>query len=90
MYTISARQLQREYKKVLKRANTINKPFIVMSNNQPQGAIIGLDLLEKLQLDGVLKEALKESKEGKTKVISTEEELEQDLKELEKYVQDSN
>lgn len=61
-----------------------------MTNNKPQGAIIGLDLLEKLQLESLLKQALKESKEGKTKVISTEEELEADLKELEKYVQDQD
>ena len=83
---VSARQLRRGYKKVLEKANKIKKPLIVMSNNQPQGAVIGLDLLEKLQLEDLLEEALKESRKGKTKVISTEEELEQDLKELEKYV----
>ncbi|MDO8498091.1 MAG: type II toxin-antitoxin system prevent-host-death family antitoxin [bacterium] len=84
--TISARQLQRGYKKVLEEANKTNQPLIVMSNNQPQGAVIGLDLLEKLQLEAMLKEALKESREGKTKVISTEKELEEDLRELETYV----
>ena len=48
-YTISARQLQREYKKVLEEANKIGKPLIVVANNKPQAAIIGLDLLERLQ-----------------------------------------
>ncbi|MDO8610523.1 MAG: type II toxin-antitoxin system prevent-host-death family antitoxin [bacterium] len=86
--TISARQLQREYKKVLKEANDINEPLIVISNNQPQGAIIGLNLLERFQLETLVKQALKESKKGKTKAISTEKELDQDLKELEKYVSD--
>ena len=84
--TISARQIQREYKKVLMDANKSKEPIIVMSNNKPQGAIIGLDLLEKLQLDAVLAEALKEYKAGKTKSISTQEELEADFEEMRKEV----
>ncbi len=82
--TVSARQIQREYKKVLENANKSKEPIIVMSNNKPQGAIIGLDLLEKLQLDAVLKEALEEYKAGKTKTISTKEELEADFEEMRK------
>ena len=81
---ISARQIQREYKKVLEDANKSKKPIIVMSNNEPQGAIIGLDLLEKLQLEAVLNEALRESKLGKTKTISTMEDLEADFEEMRK------
>ena len=84
--TISARRLQREYKKVLVEANRLEKPLIVISNNKPQGAIIGLGLLEKLQLDATLKEALREKKVGKTKTISTNKELEEDIRELETYV----
>lgn len=82
--TISARQIQRGYKKVLEDANKSNEPIIVMSNNKPQGAIIGLNLLEKLQLDLALKEALEEYKTGKTKVISTMEELEADFENMRK------
>lgn len=82
--TISARQIQREYKKVLKQANESNEPVIVMSNNKPQGAIIGLDLLEKLRLGLALKEALEEYRAGKTKKISTREELEEEFKEIRK------
>lgn len=82
--TISARQIQREYKKVLERANASKEPIVVMSNNKAQGAIIGLDLLEKLQLEAVLKEALEEYKAGKTKTISTPEELEADFEEMRK------
>jgi PHD/YefM family antitoxin component YafN of YafNO toxin-antitoxin module len=80
--TISARQIQREYKKVFEDANKSKEPIVVMSNNKPQGAIIGLDLLEKLQLDAVLREALEEYKAGKTKSISTMEELEADFEEM--------
>ena len=82
--TISARQIQREYKKVLENANKSKEPIIVMSNNKPLGAVIGLDLLEKLQIEIVLKEALKEYKVGKTKTISTPEELETEFEELKK------
>ena len=82
--TVSARQIQREYKKVLEKANKSKKPIVVMSNNKPQGAIIGLDLLEKLQLDAVLNEALEDYKAGRTKSISTMEELEADFEEMRK------
>ncbi len=82
--TISARQIQREYKKVLEKANKSKEPIVVMSNNKPQGAIIGLDLLEKLQLDAALKEALEEYKTGKIKSISTPEELEVEFEEMRK------
>ena len=58
--TISARQIQREYKKVLQRANKTKEPIIVMSNNKPLGAIIGLDQLGKLQIEATLKGALEE------------------------------
>lgn len=84
--TISARQIQREYKKVLEKANRSKEPIVVMANNKPLGAVIGLDLLEKLQLEFVVKQALAESKAGKTKVIKTQKDLEEDFKELEKYV----
>lgn len=80
--TISARQIQREYKKVLQLANESKEPIIVMSNNKPLGAVIGLDLLEKLQLDAALREALAEYKAGKTKPISSQEELEAEFEEI--------
>ncbi len=82
--TVSARQIQREYKWVLEKANKSKEPIVVMSNNKAQGAIIGLDLLEKLQLEAILKEALEEYKAGKTKSISTPQELEAEFEEMEK------
>lgn len=84
--TVSARQIQREYKKVLQKANQSKEPIVVVANNKPLGAIIGLDLLEKIQLEILVKQALAESKFGKTKKIETAKDLEEDLKKLEKYV----
>ena len=86
MNTVSARQIQREYKKVLEEANKLKEPIIVLSNNKPLGAIIGLDQLEKLRLDALLKEGLAEYKAGRTKSISTGEELEEHFKDIDEMV----
>lgn len=85
LITVSARQIQRNYKKILEKANKLKEPIIVMSRNKPLGAVIGPDLLEKLQLELLVKRALKESRSEKTKIITTLEDLKKDLKELEKY-----
>ncbi len=82
--TVSARQIQRGYKKLLEDANKSKEPIVVMANNKPLGAIISLDLLEKLQMEAVLNEALEEYKAGKTKAISTMEDLEADFDEMRK------
>ena len=84
MQTISARQIQREYTKVLAKANKINEPIVVISNNKPQGAVIGLDLLEKLRIDAVVQEALEDYRQGRTKTISTREELEAEFRRMRK------
>lgn len=82
--TVSARQIQREYKKVLEKANKTKEPIVVMANNKPLGAVVGLDILEKLQIEAVLEQALADYKVGKTKNISTKEELEADFEEMRK------
>lgn len=80
--TVSARQIQREYKKILAQANRKTEPIVVISNNKLQGAIIGLDLLEKIRLQAVADEAMEEYKKGKTKTISTLRGLEEDLEQM--------
>lgn len=82
--TISARQIQREYRRVLLEANKSKEPIVVMANNKPLGAVIGLDLLERLQIETVLGQALADYKAGETKTISTMEELEADFEEMRK------
>jgi prevent-host-death family protein len=84
--TISARQIQRGYKKVLEDANKTKEPIVVMSNNKPQGAVIGLDLLEQMRLNQAAKEALAEYKKGQLKSITSEKELEDHFKEIDKMV----
>jgi len=84
--TVSARQIQREYKKVLGQANKSREPIVVMANNKPLGAVIGLDQLEKLQLEAVLKEAMDEYKAGKTTTLETEQDLQKHLEQIDKMV----
>lgn len=82
MITVSARQIQREYKAVLKSANKSKKPIVVMSNNKPIGAIIGLELLEKLQIDLMLKQAIKEAEQKKTVVVDTPQKLQDSFEDM--------
>lgn len=60
--------------------------MVVITNNKPVGAIIGLDLLDKLNKDIALelleKEALEEYKKGEVKKISTPQELKAFFKEV--------
>lgn len=80
--TVSARQIQREYKKVLQDANKSKEPIVVMANNKTLGAVIGLDILERLQLEAALDEAMEEYRAGKTKAITTKKELEAEFEEI--------
>ncbi len=82
--TVSARQIQRGYKKVLKQANESKEPIVVMAKNKALGAVVGLEILERLQIEAVLNQALEEYKTGKTKTISTMEDLEADFAEMRK------
>lgn len=41
--------VRRNYKKVVQQVNKTNIPTIVISNNQPQFAIVSLDMLKNIQ-----------------------------------------
>ena len=45
--TISARDIQRGYKKVFDTVKRVKRPVVVMANNDPQAAIISIDMLEE-------------------------------------------
>lgn len=45
--TVSAREIQRRYKKILEKVKRTKKPIVVMSDNKPQAAIVSLDILEE-------------------------------------------
>jgi len=85
-FSVPAREMQREYKAVFSRANKYKKPVVVFAHSKPIGAVIGLDLLEKLQLDMALREALTEYKNGETQSITSKNELDRYFEELEKAI----
>ena len=84
--TVSAKQIQRGYKKIFEQAKSDNKPIVVITNNKPVGAIISIHLLDKLnknmQLELLEQEAIKEYKKGQTKKISSPQELQDFFKEV--------
>lgn len=82
--SISAREMQREYRQVFAKANKGNKPVVVFAHNKPIGAVIGIEQLERLQMETVLKQAVNEYKMKETKIIKTDKELEKYLAELDK------
>ncbi len=43
------REVQRNYKKVVEEVKKTHTPTIVMSKNEPQFAIVSLDMLERLR-----------------------------------------
>lgn len=88
LHTISARQLQKSYRKILDKVNKLNKPLIVITNNKPIAAIISLKLLEEIDSRMSLKELEEESDEiirkGEYEVIDTPEKLEAEFEEMRK------
>lgn len=73
--SIPAKKMQREYKKVFEKANRIKKPIVVFAHNEPLGAVIGIDLLEKLNLEEAAREAIEEYKRGETVPIKNFDEF---------------
>lgn len=47
--TITARDIQREYKRVINKVRKTQKPIVLITRNRPVAAIISIELLERLQ-----------------------------------------
>ena len=82
--TTSAREIQRNYKRIFEQAVNTGEPIYVMSKNKPQVAIVSMDLLDKItkQLQWEMEDtreaiaiANKERKEGKLKVLKDPKDL---------------
>ncbi len=50
--TATATELQRNYKRVVKRAKRLKGPLTVLSNNKPELVILDYDLFKKKQIKG--------------------------------------
>ncbi len=79
---VSARDVQRDFNKVVEHVQSSSKPIIVFSRSKPVVALVNLEMLENIQLESVKNEALEEYKAGKTKPIKTEKELDEFFKEI--------
>lgn len=82
--TVPMREILRNWKGVFAKAKKSKEPIIILSNSEPQAALISLDLLEKMRLEVVAKEALADYKAGRTISISTPEELDAEFEEIRK------
>ncbi|MEX0616365.1 MAG: type II toxin-antitoxin system Phd/YefM family antitoxin [Candidatus Woykebacteria bacterium] len=67
--TTTAREIQRNYKKIFDQAKKTKEPIFVMKNNKPQVAII--DATELAEMEAVLSvlQSREEAREGKAKVL---------------------
>lgn len=48
------REILRNWRSVFNKVKETNKPIIILSNNEPQAALISLELLKKLQNTNVV------------------------------------
>ena len=80
--TIPMREILRNWRAVFAKTKKAKEPLIILSNNEPQAALISLDLLEEFRLEKLKLEALTEYRQGKTKAISTSEEFEKEIEEI--------
>jgi hypothetical protein len=47
--TVTAREIQRNYRRIFDQVKGSQRPIIVISNNQPQVAIVSLDVLARVE-----------------------------------------
>lgn len=75
MYTLpnftSAREIQRNYRKLFDQVKATKRPLVVMRNNKPEVAIIDIKKLEELEGISFIFQSLKEIKEGKARLLTS-------------------
>ena len=69
--TTTAREIQRNYKKVFDTVKRTKEPVFVMKNNRPEIAIIDAKKLEEMVAIMAALQSYKDAKEGKTKVLTS-------------------
>lgn len=69
--TTTAREIQRNYKKIFSMVKRTKEPVFVMKNNKPQVAIVDAKKLEEMEAILEVLESYKEAKQGKTKVLTS-------------------
>ena len=67
--TTTAREIQRNYKKVFDEVRRTKEPVFVMKNNRPQVAIVDANELEEMEAVIAVLQSREEARAGKTKVL---------------------
>ena len=80
--TITARTIQREYRRVFDEVRAKKKPLIVTTNSQPDVAIISMDLLEKLITQEEISKIASSDSNDLTPQLSNVAELNDNLDEI--------
>lgn len=65
----SAREIQRNYRKLFDFVKKTKKPLIVMRNNKPEVAIIDYKKLEELEAVETVFQSVKQIKQGRAKLL---------------------
>ena len=67
--TTTAKDLQKNYRRIFDLAKKSKEPIIVMRNNMPDVAIIDVKELERMEAINDVLVSFKEAKEGKVKLL---------------------
>ena len=69
--TTTAREIQRNYKKVFDEVKKSKEPVFVMKNNKPEVAIIDADQLEEMEAVLAILQSREEMRAGKGKLLKS-------------------
>lgn len=67
--TTTAKEIQRNYRKVFDLAKKTGEPVIVMRNNKPDVAIVDAKKLEEMEAILAVLESREEARKGKVKLL---------------------
>lgn len=73
--TTTAREIQRNYRKIFDEAKRTKEPVFVMKNNKPEVAIIDAKKLEEMEAITAVLESREEARRGKAKVLRSLKDL---------------
>jgi len=73
--TTTAREIQRNYRKIFDEVKKSKEPVFVMKNNKPEIAIIDAKKLEEMEAILAVLESREEARAGKAKVLKSFKDL---------------
>jgi len=71
----SAREIQRNYRKLFDRVKRTKRPLLVMKDNKPDVVIMGVKKLEEMEAVMAVLQSREEAQQGKTKVLKSLKDL---------------